>query len=55
MDILFRDMRILRAGTKLLKILYLLRTTLSIGIVVFSALEIGAAIRERKEIMPFGQ
>lgn len=55
MDTLFRDMRILRAGTKLLKILYLLRTTLSIGIFVFSALEIGAAIRERKGLMPSAQ
>ncbi len=52
METLFRDMRILRTGTKLIKVLYLLRTTLSIGIFVFSALEIGLALRERKAMLP---
>lgn len=52
MDVLFRDMRIISIGTRLIKGLYLLKTALTVGIIVFSALELCTAVREKKEAMP---
>ncbi len=45
MKVFFRDMRILQTGTRLLRILYLAKTALTVGIIVFTALEIGRAAR----------
>lgn len=52
MDVLFRDMRIISIGAKLIKGLYLLKTVLTVGIIVFSALELCTAVREKKEAIP---
>lgn len=40
MDILLRDLRILGAGTKLIRLLYLLKAALTVGTIVFTAFEI---------------
>ncbi len=48
MDVFFRDMRILQTGAKLIRILYLAKTALTVGIIVFTALEIGSAVREKR-------
>lgn len=45
MNVFFRDMRILQTGTRLLRILYFAKTALTVGIIVFTALEIGKAAR----------
>lgn len=55
MDILFRDMRILGTGVKIIKVLYLLKTALTVGIIVFSALEMCTAVREKKNALPAAQ
>ena len=48
MDILFRDLRILQAGAKAIRILYLMKTALTVGIIVFTALELGTAVRQKQ-------
>ena len=35
MDILFRDLRILQTGAKVIRILYLLKAALTVGIIVY--------------------
>ncbi len=52
MDVLFRDMRILKIGTQMVKALYLLKTALTVGIIVFSALETYTALRGRSKALP---
>ena len=46
MDIFLRDMRILGTGAKILKILYLLKTALTVAIIVFSVSEVAGALRK---------
>ena len=46
MDVFLRDMRILGTGAKILKILYLLKTALTVAIIVFSVSEVAGALRE---------
>lgn len=48
MDILLRDLRILGTGTRLIRLLYLLKAALTVGIIVFTALEIGTAVRTKQ-------
>lgn len=48
MDILLRDLRILGTGTRLIRLLYLLKAALTVGIIVFTALEIGTAVRAKR-------
>ncbi len=48
MEQFLRDLRIVRAGTRILQILCLLKTTLTVGIIVFSVLEACGALSERK-------
>lgn len=52
MDVLFRDMRILKAGTQMIKVLYILKTALTVGIIVFSALETYTALRGKSNALP---
>ena len=46
MDIFLRDMRSLGTGAKILKILYLLKTALTVAIIVFSVSEVAGALRK---------
>ena len=46
MDVFLRDMRILGTGAKILKILYLLKTALTVAIIVFSVSEVAGALRK---------
>lgn len=46
MDVFLRDMRILGTGAKMLKILYLLKTALTVAIIVFSVSEVAGALRK---------
>lgn len=48
MDILLRDMRIVRVGTRILKVLYFAKAALTVGIIVFSALETFGALAKHK-------
>lgn len=52
MDVLFRDMRIVRIGAQLLKVLYILKTALTVGIIVFSVLEAYTALRSKSKALP---
>lgn len=53
MDILLRDMHILQAGAKAIRILYLIKTALTVGIIVFTALELGTAVRQKRLSKPY--
>ncbi|MGN0555199.1 MAG: hypothetical protein ACI4LI_04810 [Candidatus Fimenecus sp.] len=48
MDILFRDLRILQTGAKAIRILYLLKAALTVGIIVFTASELFTAVRKKR-------
>ncbi|MGN0519656.1 MAG: hypothetical protein ACI4LB_02850 [Candidatus Fimenecus sp.] len=48
MDILFRDLRILQTGAKAIRILYLLKAALTVGIIVFTASELFTAVRNKR-------
>ncbi len=48
MEQFLRDLRIIRAGTQILQILYFLKTVLTVGIIVFSVLEACGMLSERK-------
>ena len=50
MDIFLRDMRILGTGAKILKILYLLKTALTVAIIVFSVSEVAGAQRKSARV-----
>lgn len=50
MDIFLRDMRILGTGAKMLKILYLLKTALTVAIIVFSISEVAGALRKSSAV-----
>lgn len=48
MNIILRDLQILRTGTRLIRLLYLLKAALTVGIIVFTALEVGSAVRTKQ-------
>ncbi len=48
MEVLFRDLRLLSAGTRLLKLLWVLKTTLTVGMIVFTVWEAGGALLAKK-------
>ncbi|HIU35791.1 MAG TPA: hypothetical protein IAC53_04185 [Candidatus Fimenecus excrementigallinarum] len=48
MDVLLRDLRLLSAGTRLLKLLWALKTALTVGMIVFTVWEAGGALLAKK-------
>lgn len=54
MDILFRDLRILQTGAKVIRILYLLKAALTVGIIVFTASELFTAVRKKRRQKMYG-
>ena len=54
MDILFRDLRILQTGAKVIRILHLLKAALTVGIIVFTASELFTAVHKRRRQKMYG-
>ena len=54
MDILLRDLRILQTGAKVIRILYLLKAALTVGIIVFTASEFFTAVHKKRRQKMYG-